>query len=183
MPTLQDVKIYYIQVGDKKYYGSTIQTLAQRKLTHKQSFIRCPHITLYRAIREANISIDDIELVLVENFPCETKRQRYDREKSYIQKDGELNERMKNEPKIPSRTQTYTPRYYTRTTPMTDEERVKDREACKRWYNTHKETKSEKNKKYREANKEKMAALMKKSVSVAPSTRNRWTTIDGDTSS
>ena len=92
MPTkYKNTKIYYIPVGDKKYYGHTIRTLDRRKRGHKRDFNKQPKRKVYKAMREVGMTIDDIELILVEDFPCENVYQARARERYWIERDGSLN--------------------------------------------------------------------------------------------
>lgn len=91
MPDYGKTKIYYIQVLGKRYYGATTSSLRARKNGHKGDAKRHPQVRLYQEIKESNVSWDEIELVLVENYPCETLKQSKDRERYWIEQFGELN--------------------------------------------------------------------------------------------
>lgn len=68
------------------YVGSTCQPLAKRKAFHKKGYIRWKagkhhYVTSYKLFDE---SLDDIDIVLLEEFPCETKEQLHARERYFI---------------------------------------------------------------------------------------------------
>ena len=87
MPNYANGKIYKI-VGDdgSTYYGSTTQSLKQRKNEHRS----CKGTTAYQKI----ISQMDWEMVLVENYPCESKKELLDREGWYIRENPCVNRRV-----------------------------------------------------------------------------------------
>ena len=92
-------KIYYIEVNGKRYYGHTThEMLCQRKSKHVYSFKEdCKkNGKLYTAIREAGLDMKDLDLVLVEHYPCESKNEAHARERYWIEKDGELNKNIPN---------------------------------------------------------------------------------------
>ena len=98
MPDYKKTKIYYIPVGNKRYYGHTTKTLSKRKTGHKYEFKKHNDRKLYKTMYEAGMTADDIQLVFVEDFPCENIQQAKIRERYWIEKEGLLNARM------PSRT-------------------------------------------------------------------------------
>ena len=77
MPNYANAKIYKI-VGDTgaTYYGSTTQSLKERMARHRSD----KTTTAYQRI----ISQMDYEIILVENFPCDSKKELLDREGTYI---------------------------------------------------------------------------------------------------
>lgn len=84
-------KIYRIPVGNENYYGHTTQPLCKRKKSHKSDFTKEPNRKIYKAMREANMTADDIELILVEDYPCKSMEQAKARERYYIENFGTLN--------------------------------------------------------------------------------------------
>jgi hypothetical protein len=85
-------KIYKIvdNTNGNVYYGSTIQTLKERLRIHK-SRLNCSSRDI--------IANEDYEIILIENYPCESKKELELRERYFI----ENNECINN--KIPGRTQ------------------------------------------------------------------------------
>ena len=158
----KNTKIYYIPVGDKKYYGYTTQTLGGRKAGHKHDFKKHPNWKVYVALREINMSADDIELILVENYPCENKYQAKERERFWIEKDGLLNTHL------PDTIQASSQQEYIKLWRQANKEKVyqqkqkykvKLNERLRKRLATDEEWKQrvyEKNKRYREANKDKI---------------------------
>lgn len=96
MPDYGKTKIYYIQVGDQRYYGHTTVPLNTRTAGHKCDSKRTPDIKLYAAIREANMDITKLKLHHVEDYPCESLQQAKEREKWWIQQHGHLNRCIPN---------------------------------------------------------------------------------------
>jgi hypothetical protein len=80
-------KIYYIPVGNDRYYGYTTQDLSKRKGGHL-SYLKNSDAKLYVAAREANVSI---QLILVEEFPCNNLDEALAREGYWIEQFGTLN--------------------------------------------------------------------------------------------
>jgi len=88
-------KIYevYTIEGNLRYYGSTIQPLMKRMHQHRKDHDKKNQITS-RSI----FDYDDVDIRLIEEYPCENKEQLLSREKWYI-----INNECVNR-KIPTRT-------------------------------------------------------------------------------
>ena len=78
-------------VNGTNYFGHTTQPLCKRRQGHIADFKNHPNRKVYKSMREAGLSADDIELIWVEDFPCETKEQAKARERYYIENFGTLN--------------------------------------------------------------------------------------------
>ena len=91
MVDYKNTKIYYIPVGTERYYGHTTQPLYKRKKEHRNDFNRDTTRKIYIHMRELNMWAKDIDLILVENYPCENKEQAHARERFYIEQFGTLN--------------------------------------------------------------------------------------------
>lgn len=80
-------KIYKL-INDKDdmvYVGHTCQAiLAQRKSHHKNKSYRCPTRKVYKHLNE--IGWEQVSIVLLEDYPCETEDQAIAREKSWYEK-------------------------------------------------------------------------------------------------
>jgi hypothetical protein len=87
-------KIYRITFNNMSYYGHTTQPLSKRRNHHKEDFKKHPNQKVYKAMRKAGMTADDIELIWVEDYPCETKEQAKSRERFYIENFGTLNCRL-----------------------------------------------------------------------------------------
>lgn len=97
MPTdYSKTVIYRIPVGDKNYYGHTTQPLHKRKAEHKKDFKREPNRKVYKAMRDAGITANDIELVWVEDYPCKSKNEAEARERYWVETGGTLNAYVPN---------------------------------------------------------------------------------------
>lgn len=83
-------KIYKLECEDGHfYYGSTIAELRKRLYDHKVASEKQPY-RVYQHIK--TIGWDKVKIVLVENFPCKTKKELNQKENEYIvlHKDNEL---------------------------------------------------------------------------------------------
>lgn len=75
MPNYQDGKIYKIVGNGMTYYGSTTIPLSKRFYDHKhQTTCSSKEIVCH----------EDCEILLVENYPCETRQELLKRERFYI---------------------------------------------------------------------------------------------------
>lgn len=91
MPNYQNTVIYRMPVGNKNYYGHSTQPLCKRKSQHKDFFNKYPNRKVYKAVRDAGMSADDIDLIWVEDYPCDNINQAKARERYWVECDGELN--------------------------------------------------------------------------------------------
>lgn len=92
MPDYKKTKIYYIEVGNDRYYGHTTQRLCSRKAGHIQYGLKHPTQRVYKAILDAGMNIQDLTLTLVEHYPCNSKQEAILRERYYIKKFSTLNQ-------------------------------------------------------------------------------------------
>jgi hypothetical protein len=83
--------IYRIAVGNDTYYGHTTQPLHKRSYYHKKALTQYPNRKLYKAMRDAGMNEDDIDLVWVEDYPCHNIYQAKARERYWIESKGTLN--------------------------------------------------------------------------------------------
>jgi len=82
MPNYQNSKIYKIvslSNPDKVYYGSTTKTLSQRMAHHKSFCKQNKPITSKEILQ-----YDDAKIILVENYPCNSKEELLKKEYEYI---------------------------------------------------------------------------------------------------
>ena len=81
MVNYQNGKIYKIEslIGNCCYYGSTTQTLNKRLIIHKCDFKKNKGIS-----SDEILKYDDYKIILVENFPCNSKEELIRREGFYI---------------------------------------------------------------------------------------------------
>jgi hypothetical protein len=132
MPDYANGKIYRIVCNEtgEQYIGSTTYTLAERLHTHRQ---------IYRNIRSRDIIVrGNYEMVLIENYPCETKQQLEIRERHYIESLPCVNH------VVPTRT----------LVEYREANKEAKREYNKQYREANKEAFREYKKQYREANKE-----------------------------
>lgn len=66
--------VYRIVVGDEFYIGSTVD-ITKRLIHHKYDLntnVKC--MKLYDKLRELDLGFDDIEITIIQNYPCNDKR-------------------------------------------------------------------------------------------------------------
>ena len=84
MNRYQNGKVYKIvnDVNDDIYVGSTCLTLSKRKYTHKYASKKQLNRKVYQCVNECGW--DNCRLVLVENFPCNSKDELLAREQHWV---------------------------------------------------------------------------------------------------
>lgn len=84
-------KIYKLQCSDGYYYiGSTIQKLRERFSLHKQ---KSKKVNADRNKEFSHINAlgwENVEILLIQDYPCETKRQLEEKEQEFINLDDPL---------------------------------------------------------------------------------------------
>jgi hypothetical protein len=88
MPDYQKGKIYKMVGYGKTYYGSTTQPLCERKSQHKQNFLKNKNGTCSKELYNLG---NDIDIVLVETYPCNNKEELHQRERYYIENNECIN--------------------------------------------------------------------------------------------
>jgi hypothetical protein len=148
MVNYQDGRIYKIvcNVTNLIYIGSTCKKLCERMTKHRQNFKQYQNgkhnfITSFKVLENGNFDI-----VLLENYPCDSKEQLHARERFYIETMNCVNKF------IPTRTNK---EYY-------DDNKIRISEAYKEYYDGNKIRISEQHKQYRKDNKELISLLNKK---------------------
>jgi group I intron endonuclease len=83
MNKYQDSKIYKLvnSVDDKIYVGSTYVTLTKRKIDHRAK-TQTKNSAVYTHFRD--IGFDNVDIVLIESFPCLSKTELSKRERYWI---------------------------------------------------------------------------------------------------
>jgi hypothetical protein len=167
MVNYQNTKIYRIPIEDGNYFGHTANTFAKRKKGHKDKFNCGINRKLYDAMRECGMTADDIELIWVEDYPCDTKYQAHARERYWIENYGTLNVvvpnrtrqeyREENKEKLVEYRQKNKDKIAERGCKYREENKVKIVEKGAKYYENNKERICEYQRKYNEANKEKVA--------------------------
>ena len=78
-------KVYKLvnNVDNEIYVGSTIQSLTQRKAGHKRKAVDVPYRRVYQHLN--TIGWDNVEIVLIENYPCQSKEELNARERYWIE--------------------------------------------------------------------------------------------------
>ena len=96
MPNYNNSKIYKIvcNITGEQYIGSTVQSLCVRKGGHVSDSKKVKQKCMVSTI----ILRNNYDIVLIENYPCETKEELHKRERFYIENTKCVNKR------IPTRT-------------------------------------------------------------------------------
>jgi hypothetical protein len=141
MVNYQNGKIYRLISGSgKQYVGSTIQSLSKRKYKHKYNWEHgiTNKETSYLLFQEDN----GVDIILIENYPCENKEELHKRERYWIEniEGGCVNKY------IPTRTK---------------KEYKKTFESDKKYYKKHKKEHNERTKKYYKNNKDQILTQQK----------------------
>jgi hypothetical protein len=89
MQNYQKSKIYKITGGGLNYYGSTIQTLHNRLQIHINDKKKNKNGSVNKIL-----DTNDYQIELIENFPCNTKKQLLEREKWWIQNNECINKHI-----------------------------------------------------------------------------------------
>jgi hypothetical protein len=92
MPDYQKGKIYELVHKDtleQLYVGSTCQPLSVRMCGHRCEFKSDPNRPIYKKIAELENGINDVKILLLESYPCDTKEELYRREGYWIKKNLE----------------------------------------------------------------------------------------------
>ena len=96
MPDYQQGKIYKITCGDETYYGSTVMTLRERMWGHKSSYKRWKNGKNNDRYACFNLfdkyGFDNCPIELVEDYPCQTKKELLIREDWYMDNNDCINE-------------------------------------------------------------------------------------------
>ena len=142
MNKYQTGKIYKLidNINGNEYYGSTIQTLQNRKSEHVKKYKQYLNKKYHYVSSFEIIKNNNYEIYLVENFPCNSKKELETREGYYIRNNKCVNKA------IPCRTD----KEYN----IDNKEKIKDK--SKQYYNDNKEKIKEYNKQYNIDNKEKI---------------------------
>lgn len=153
-------KIYRIDVGKDFYIGSTSKKyLCQRKGAHSESLKKGDPMILYVKMRELGLDFTMVELTIVKNFPCHSK-------KELEEEEGQVQRKLK--PTLNSRIAGRTPEQYY----LDNKEEFKDKnkqnhlknkernnERAREYHHEHKEELNEKSRLYKINNQEKIAEL------------------------
>jgi hypothetical protein len=170
MPDYSKGKIYKLVCGDLTYIGSTIQSLAKRKGGHKVAYKKYKYenskiyYTSFQLFEldEPN-DYKNIDIILIENCPCENREQLIRRERFHIENTECVNKnipistrseikqrwREKNREKVNKYARIYNKKYR-------EENGERIRERGRKYYEKNREKELERGRKYYEKNKEKI---------------------------
>jgi hypothetical protein len=154
MPNYQNGKIYKLVSfqTDKIYIGSTCQSLAVRKAGHKDSYKRYLNGQGYSTTSFELIKHGDVDIILLENYSCDSKEELHKRERYYIECNDCVNKI------IPTRTQQ---EYYKDNQERLKEYREQNKDRIKENREKNKEKLEEYMKEYRQQNKSKIQVKTK----------------------
>ena len=159
MSKYQKGKVYKLvsNSSDLVYYGSTYNKLTKRLTGHKSDYKGYSNGKgqRYKTSYEL-IKLEDAQIILVEDFPCERKEQLLAQERFYIENNTCVN---KN---IPGRTdEEYMRQYKEKHKENLKEQNKLYREKNKDKIKEYREANKDKEREYREANKEKITKQKK----------------------
>jgi hypothetical protein len=139
MPNYQNGKIYKLVSfqTDKIYIGSTTQNLAMRKAGHQRDYINYLNKKKNYISSFELVKLGDVDIVLLESFPCNNKEELHKKERYYIENTMNCINRV-----IPTRT---IKEYY-----------IDNIEKIKEYYKENCEKKKAYSKQYKVINKEKV---------------------------
>ena len=93
MPDYQQAKIYRIvndSIPDKVYYGATTQSLVMRMASHRSSYKKNNRNCSSKPLFETGKAL----IVLVENYPCNSKEELDKKERYYIENNDCVNKNI-----------------------------------------------------------------------------------------
>ena len=141
MPDYQKAKIYKIVDANEEmvYVGSTVKTLAQRMAHHRSSFKFGPFTSSHTIFDK--YGVENCKILLLENYPCNSKEELNKREGQYIKQMDCVNKIVSG---------------------RTVKEYYQDnKERIKKYQDANKEHRKEINKIWRDANKEHRKEIKK----------------------
>jgi len=156
MPNYQNGKIYKLisDDTDEEYVGSTVMPLFKRFYDHKKNS-KVNHSRLY--LKMVEIGVDNWRIILLENYPCNSKDELTSREEYYRKKlNAKLNMKMCCTPTKEETADTKA-KYY-------EENKEKILTIQAKYYEENKEKILTTQAKYREENKEKISATKAKRI-------------------
>ncbi len=140
--------------GNVRYYGSTVQDLKKRLIVHR-SVIKKRYITSKEVLK-----YDDCKIILVELYPCNSKKELETRERYYIENNECVNKQ------IPTRTHKEWRVEHKEEIAQKQKERYEENkdeilQKNKERYEENKDEILQKNKEWRKENKEEIAQRRK----------------------
>ena len=146
------------------YIGSTIQPLSIRFRAHKTSYKRWKNSTYNYTSSYEIIKFEDCYIQLIEDYPCDSKKDLCKREGEYIRNmttvnqtiPGRTNKQYKKDNK--EQIAKHKKEYY-------NDNKDKITQYKKYWYETNKEEITQYHKEYNDVNKDKIAQRKKERIS------------------
>ena len=177
MPNYKNGKIYkMVSPSGLTYIGSTTQSLAVRKGGHKKQYVCWKNGTDHYITSFELFEDGDVDITLLELFPCDNKEQLHARERYYIESLHCVNKchpmrskkeyREANKEAIAESTKQYfianKDKILEYKKKYLEENKDKIREYQRRYRESHKDESSGYNKQYRMTNKEKLSDTKRK---------------------
>lgn len=86
MVDYNNAKVYRLVAGGLQYIGSTVESLAKRKSGHKRSYNSWKNGTYHWVTSFLLFDTEcDVDIVLIENYPCSSKEELHARERYWIE--------------------------------------------------------------------------------------------------
>ena len=150
MPNYQNSKIYKIispSNPDLIYYGATTQSLSVRMADHRRRSIKTNSSTNRSSASKEILCFDaDAIIILVENYPCNSREELFKKESEYILNSDCVNKRLS----------------YRTNKQYREDNKEEIKERGKKYYENNKDKVKEQHKKYYELNKDKVKEQQKK---------------------
>jgi hypothetical protein len=142
MPDYKNGKIYMLESkeGNVRYYGSTVQSLKERLRKHKVDKKRYEEVKNRYYTSYKILEYSDCEISLVEDYPCNNKKELETRERFYIENNDCVNKF------IPTRT----------LKEWREEKKDEIKQQNKEYYEKNKDEILQKQKEYREEKKDEI---------------------------
>ena len=158
MPDYKNGKIYKLVGYGKTYYGSTTQSLNQRKGGHKRH-LDCKSREIFKLG-------DDVDIVLVESYPCNNKEELHQRERYYIENNECINKviPMRTEKEYREDNKEKIKKYREDNKEKNKEWRETNKDKLKEWFKQYREDNKEKYKEWIETNKDKIKEKYKEKI-------------------
>lgn len=142
-------KIYKLQINDGNFYiGSTKTDLRKRLYNHKTYSKTSLEQNVYKHIGE---NWENVKIILIENFPCNSRQELLKKENEYIQKEikNDLCLNIRRSFRTEEEKQEYNKEYH-----KVNKEKIYEKK--KEYTNKNKKKFIDYQKEYRESNKEKL---------------------------
>ena len=162
MPDYQQSKIYKLWSPSKNlvYYGSTVQSLAQRLTKHKNSYKTYNENNTRYCTSILILECEDYKMELLEEYPCNNKSQLLTKEGEYIKNNECVNKVVAGREKK-EYSREYRINNKEKRTEYNKQYNIDNNERVKEYHKEYRINNKEKRREYLEANKDKIAEQQK----------------------